>query len=287
MNNRRRFISILLVLLFVIAPIFADVDWTKGKVLGNVPHNEVGYPYISNITKGEVVKKVLPYPANLEIAVEHEADAFHPLTYTLFLYGNPHNYTPVTLTSSSLEISLRGLTGNVISFPVTKGIKNNSIRLTGYEALLFSEVFLNHSPVTVSVKDGSNVYSFVIDTNTFNGKVAGILRDCMVAEDDISTLFNRVADVSVFTAKVIDYVVDHNGVSMSQFKAYIKSVQKNFPNQALDILGVLESFSFYEWVEFVADENQSVDEVRLRNVLDTVKFLDPDYVPPVTAPAAV
>ena len=181
MNMRRRVMSVLIVLLLIIVPVFANTDWTEGKTLGDIPHKEIQNSFISSMTKGNV-DSVLPYPANLELVAEHKSGELHPVSYSLYLYENPHIYIPVTLRSNKLLVTFSDDYGATCSFKMTKGFADNRIRFDELHSLAITELMLGSDHLNVNIVDGKRIYDFRVDTSNYERALVSLLAGDMVPQ---------------------------------------------------------------------------------------------------------
>ena len=251
---RRRFISVLLLLILLITPVFANTDWIESKTLGNM-HKELEVPYLSSISKGTLERKALPYPANIEIAVEYEKDGIHPLSYTLYLYEK-NVYVPVTLTAKNkLVVTISDDEGESITINLKKGVyEDNRITLNEMQSLAFTEMMFGSSYVDIKIVDFRNVYTFIVDTRRYVGSIVDMLYSEGATRDELIVLSHPATDIASFVARNMKYVVTTPSATQKNFENLLLFMMDYATPEIIQASAdVLWSFSYAEWLEYFGD----------------------------------
>ena len=275
---RRRFISVLLLLILLITPVFANTDWIESKTLGNM-HKELEVPYLSSISKGNLDRNALPYPANIEIVVEYDRDALHPLSYTLYLYEK-NIYVPVTLTSrNKLAVTISDDAGQSITLNLKKGgYEDNRITLNDMQSLAFTEMMFGSSYVDIEIVDRRNVYTFRVDTRRYVASIVDMLYSEGATRGELIVLSHPETDIASFVARNMKYVVTTPSATVKSFEDLLYFMMDYASmGQIQASAEVLWSYSYAEWLEYFGDcDFQKADAI--------LKFIGVGRHAPVVVP---
>ena len=279
---RRRFISVLLLLILLITPVFANTDWTESKTLGNIPHEEITYPYLSSVSKGTLERRTLPYPANLEVAIEYDADDVHSLRYTLYLYEK-NIYVPVTLTSrNKVTVTLTDDEENSINLNITDRFADNRIGFDELQSLAFTEMMMGSDYVDIKIVDRKDVYTFRVDTRKYARRISSMLLSEGATELDIHILNNEECNIASFVARSMKKAVSDPAVSTESVDSLIKFLIENSEDELMmRVADVLWSLDYEGWIEyFDSDDTDKANEV--------LHLIDVEYIAPmIEKPSAV
>lgn len=259
---RRRFISVLLLLILLITPVFANTDWVESKTLANM-HKELEVPYLSSISKGTLESRSLPYPANIEIAVEYDRDALHPLSYTLYLYEK-NIYVPVTLTArNKLVVTISDDAGQSITLNLKRGYEDNRITLDEMQSLAFTEMMFGSRYVDIRIVDHRNVYTFRVDTRRYVGSIVDMLSAEGATRNELIVLSHPETDIASFIARNMKYVVTTPSATQKSFEnlLYFMMGYAN-PGIIQASADVLWSYSYSEWMAYFGPcDTQKADAI--------------------------
>ena len=279
---RRRLTAVLLLLILLITPVFANTGWTESKALGNIPHKELSATYLASMTKGNLEKKALPYPANLEMTVEYDEEGLHPLSYNLYLYENPHAYIPVTLKAkNNLVLTVSNDMGNSITLNIKNGYEDNRIQLRDMQALAFTEMMVGSRYVDIQVVDVRNVYTFRVDTRDYARSINRMLLSLGVSEKARYDLFTSERDIADFVARNMKLTVNSPAMTVESFENFLYFLMDKVDEEFMwTVADVLWERSYEDWINYFGSGYTDKAE-KVLWYIDVTLNNAPQYVEPV------